>query len=86
MKHILQRFSLGIFIAFACAVLPANTAWSANDEPDGASLHSATSGRIGKDDLIIEMPASVHKGSEAEVKIVFRNLSHPRLREGNIMV
>jgi len=41
-----------------------------------------SSGRIGKDDLVIELPSTILKGKSEEIKINFKNPNHVRLKDG----
>jgi hypothetical protein len=45
------------------------------------SSENSTFTRLSNEDLIIELPASVSKGGEEEIKIRFKDNSHPRLVE-----
>jgi len=58
----------------------------ANDLKGDSDPNKFASGRIGKDDLTVELPSAIFKGRSAEIKISFRNPSHIRLKEGKASV
>jgi hypothetical protein len=54
----------------------------AGNDMNKEDIGKFSSGRIGKDDLVIELPSTILKGKSEEIKINFKNPNHVRLKDG----